>query len=37
MAAVKKVAIAGTGVAALGAAIQLVKAGVEVDVFEQEA
>ena len=36
MAAVKKVAIAGTGVAALGAAIQLVKAGVEVDVFEKK-
>lgn len=34
MTAVHKVAIAGSGVAALAAAIQLAKAGVEVDVFE---
>ena len=34
MTAVNKVAIAGTGVAALATAIQLAKAGVEVDVFE---
>lgn len=34
MTAVHKVAIAGSGAAALGAAIQLAKAGVEVDVFE---
>ena len=34
MTAVQKVAIAGSGVAALAAAIQLAKAGVEVDVFE---
>lgn len=34
MTAVKKVAIAGSGVAGLAAAIQLAKAGVEVDVFE---
>ncbi|GAA1943023.1 FAD-dependent monooxygenase [Microbacterium deminutum] len=34
MTAVNKVAIAGSGVAALAAAIQLAKAGVEVDVFE---
>jgi 2-polyprenyl-6-methoxyphenol hydroxylase-like FAD-dependent oxidoreductase len=34
MTAVNKVAIAGTGVAGLAAAIQLAKAGVEVDVFE---
>jgi 2-polyprenyl-6-methoxyphenol hydroxylase-like FAD-dependent oxidoreductase len=34
MTAVSKVAIAGSGVAALAAAIQLAKAGVEVDVFE---
>ena len=34
MTAVKKVAIAGSGVAALATAIQLAKAGVEVDVFE---
>lgn len=34
MTAVHKVAIAGTGVAGLAAAIQLAKAGVEVDVFE---
>ncbi|MBT2486452.1 MULTISPECIES: FAD-dependent monooxygenase [unclassified Microbacterium] len=34
MTAVRKVAIAGTGVAGLAAAIQLAKAGVEVDVFE---
>ena len=32
--AVQKVAIAGSGVAALAAAIQLAKAGVGVDVFE---
>ncbi|NLP85152.1 NAD(P)-binding protein [Microbacterium sp. CFH 90308] len=36
MAAVTKVAIAGSGVAALAAAIQLAKAGVEVDVFEKK-
>lgn len=34
MTAVKRVAIAGGGVAGLAAAIQLAKAGVEVDVFE---
>lgn len=34
MTAVKKVAIAGSGVAALATAIQLAKAGVDVDVFE---
>ena len=34
MTAVQKVAIAGSGVAGLAAAIQLAKAGVEVDVFE---
>ncbi|MBF4635312.1 FAD-dependent monooxygenase [Agreia pratensis] len=34
MTAVNRVAIAGTGVAGLAAAIQLAKAGVEVDVFE---
>ncbi|MDF2575045.1 MAG: hpxO 1 [Agromyces sp.] len=34
MTAVRKVAIAGTGVAGLATAIQLAKAGVEVDVFE---
>ncbi|MEO6943352.1 MAG: FAD-dependent monooxygenase [Lacisediminihabitans sp.] len=34
MTAVSKVAIAGSGVAGLAAAIQLAKAGVEVDVFE---
>ena len=34
MTAVNKVAIAGSGVAALATAIQLAKAGVEVDVFE---
>lgn len=34
MTAVTKVAIAGSGVAALATAIQLAKAGVEVDVFE---
>ena len=34
MTAVNRVAIAGSGVAALAAAIQLAKAGVEVDVFE---
>ncbi|WP_439592894.1 FAD-dependent monooxygenase [Microbacterium sp.] len=34
MTAVRKVAIAGSGVAGLAAAIQLAKAGVEVDVFE---
>src|SRR5688572_4065590 len=37
MTAVKKVAIAGSGVAALATAIQLAKAGVEVDVFEVKA
>jgi 2-polyprenyl-6-methoxyphenol hydroxylase-like FAD-dependent oxidoreductase len=36
MTAVKKVAIAGAGVAGLAAAIQLAKAGVEVDVFESK-
>ena len=36
MTAVKKVAIAGSGVAALATAIQLAKAGVEVDVFESK-
>lgn len=36
MTAVRKVAIAGSGVAGLAAAIQLAKAGVEVDVFESE-
>jgi 2-polyprenyl-6-methoxyphenol hydroxylase-like FAD-dependent oxidoreductase len=36
MTAVKKVAIAGSGVAGLAAAIQLAKAGVEVDVFESK-
>ena len=34
MTAVRKVAIAGSGVAGLAAAIQLAKAGVQVDVFE---
>ena len=34
MTAVQKVAIAGSGVAAMAAAIQLAKAGVAVDVFE---
>ncbi len=34
MTAVRKVAIAGSGVAGLASAIQLAKAGVEVDVFE---
>ena len=34
MTAVQKVAIAGSGVTGLAAAIQLAKAGVEVDVFE---
>ena len=34
MTAVNKVAIAGSGVSGLAAAIQLAKAGVEVDVFE---
>ena len=34
MTAVSKVAIAGSGVAGLAAAIQLAKAGVEVDLFE---
>jgi 2-polyprenyl-6-methoxyphenol hydroxylase-like FAD-dependent oxidoreductase len=34
MTAVQKVAIAGSGVAALATAIQLAKAGIEVDVFE---
>src|SRR5690349_3066024 len=34
MTAVNKVAIAGSGVAGLAAAIQLAKAGVEVDLFE---
>lgn len=37
MTAVNKVAIAGSGVAGLAAAIQLAKAGVEVDVFESKA
>ncbi|MGZ8804963.1 MAG: FAD-dependent monooxygenase [Microbacterium sp.] len=37
MTAVQKVAIAGSGVAALATAIQLAKAGVEVDVFEANA
>jgi 2-polyprenyl-6-methoxyphenol hydroxylase-like FAD-dependent oxidoreductase len=37
MTAVKKVAVAGSGVAALATAIQLAKAGVEVDVFEAKA
>jgi 2-polyprenyl-6-methoxyphenol hydroxylase-like FAD-dependent oxidoreductase len=37
MTAVRKVAIAGTGVAGLATAIQLAKAGVEVDVFESKA
>jgi len=36
MTAVSKVAIAGGGAAALGAAIQLAKAGVHVDVFEMK-
>ncbi|WP_404429514.1 FAD-dependent monooxygenase [Microbacterium lacus] len=36
MTAVKKVAIAGSGVAALATAIQLAKAGVEVDIFEAQ-
>jgi 2-polyprenyl-6-methoxyphenol hydroxylase-like FAD-dependent oxidoreductase len=36
MTAVNKVAIAGSGVAGLAAAIQLAKAGVEVDVFESK-
>jgi 2-polyprenyl-6-methoxyphenol hydroxylase-like FAD-dependent oxidoreductase len=36
MTAVRKVAIAGSGVAGLAAAIQLAKAGVEVDVFESK-
>lgn len=34
MTAVKKVAVAGTGVSGLAAAIQLAKGGIEVDVFE---
>ena len=34
MTAVKRVAIAGSGVAGLAAGIQLAKAGVEVDLFE---
>lgn len=37
MTAVQKVAIAGSGVAALATAIQLAKAGVDVDVFEANA
>ena len=37
MTAVSKVAIAGAGVAGLAAAIQLAKAGVEVDVYEAKA
>lgn len=37
MTAVNKVAIAGSGVAGLAAAIQLAKAGVEVDIFESKA
>jgi len=37
MTAVHKVAIAGSGVAGLAAAIQLAKGGVEVDVFEAKA
>ena len=37
MTAVNKVAIAGSGVSGLAAAIQLAKAGVEVDVFEAKA
>lgn len=37
MTAVRKVAIAGTGVAGLATAIQLAKAGVAVDVFEAKA
>jgi 2-polyprenyl-6-methoxyphenol hydroxylase-like FAD-dependent oxidoreductase len=37
MTAVQKVAVAGSGVAALATAIQLAKAGVEVDVFEAAA
>lgn len=37
MTAVTKVAIAGSGVAGLATAIQLAKAGVEVDVFEAKA
>ena len=36
MTAVTKVAIAGSGVAGLATAIQLAKAGVEVDVFESK-
>ena len=36
MTAVQKVAIAGSGVAALATAIQLAKAGVEVDIFEAQ-
>jgi 2-polyprenyl-6-methoxyphenol hydroxylase-like FAD-dependent oxidoreductase len=36
MTAVKKVAIAGSGVAGLAVAIQLAKAGVDVDVFESK-
>ena len=36
MTAVNKVAIAGSGVAALATAIQLAKAGVDVDVFESK-
>src|SRR6478752_5471836 len=36
MTAVKKVAIAGCGVAALAAAIQLAKLGVDVEVFEKK-
>lgn len=36
MTAVHKVAVAGSGVAGLAAAIQLAKAGVEVDVFESK-
>ncbi|QIG39198.1 NAD(P)-binding protein [Microbacterium sp. 4R-513] len=37
MTAVRKVAIAGSGVAGLAAAIQLAKAGVEVDLFEAKS
>ncbi|MGO2110846.1 MAG: FAD-dependent monooxygenase [Pseudoclavibacter sp.] len=37
MTAVKRVAIAGAGLTGLAAAIQLAKAGVEVDVFERRA
>ena len=36
MTAVKKVAIAGCGVAALAAAIQLAKLGIDVEVFEKK-